>query len=84
MSLSRKDKQSINEWLEGQRGKPQYRPAPTAGIAVAKVVKPLSKNIRVAHLRLCSIRTGLRLSVRDGQKYPHLLSLQAAAMVEHW
>lgn len=46
MSLSRKDKQSINEWLEGQRGKPQYRPAPTAGIAVAKVVKPLSKKYK--------------------------------------
>ena len=46
MSLSRKDKQSINQWLEGQRGKPQYRPAPTAGIAVAKVVKPLSKKYK--------------------------------------
>ena len=43
MSLSRKDKQAINQWLEGQRAKPQYRPAPTAGIAVAKVVRPLSK-----------------------------------------
>ena len=46
MSLSRKDKQSINEWLEGQRGKPQYRPVPTAGMAVAKVVKPLSKKYK--------------------------------------
>jgi len=46
MSLSRKDKQSINQWLEGQRGKPQYRPAPTAGMAVAKVVKPLSKKYK--------------------------------------
>ena len=43
MSLSRKDKQAINQWLEGQRGKPQYRPAPTAGMAVAKIVRPLSK-----------------------------------------
>jgi len=46
VSLSRKDRQSINQWLEGQRGKPQYRPAPTAGMAVAKVVKPLSKKYK--------------------------------------
>ena len=43
MSISRGDKQTINKWLEGQRGRSQYRPAPTAGIAVAKVVRPLSK-----------------------------------------
>lgn len=46
MSLSRKDKQAINEWLESQRGKPQFRPAPTAGMAVAKIVRPLSKKYR--------------------------------------
>lgn len=46
MSLSRKDKQAINQWLEGQRGKPQFRPAPTAGMAVAKIVRPLSKKYR--------------------------------------
>ncbi len=43
MSLSRKDKQSIIHWLEGQRGKPQYRPTPIVGVAVNKVVRPLSK-----------------------------------------
>ncbi len=43
MRLSRSDKQTINKWLEGQRGRSQYRPAPTAGIAVAQVVRPLSK-----------------------------------------
>lgn len=43
MSLSRKNKQAINQWLEEQRGKPQYRPAPTAGMAVSKIVRPLSK-----------------------------------------
>jgi len=43
VSLSRKDKQAIQYWLEHQRGKPQYRPAPTAGMAVAKIVRPLSK-----------------------------------------
>lgn len=43
MTISRKDKQALSQWLEGQRGKPQYRPAPTAGMAVAKIVRPLSK-----------------------------------------
>jgi len=43
VSVTRKDKQVIQHWLENQRGKPQYRPAPTAGIAVAKIVRPLSK-----------------------------------------
>ncbi|WP_026941891.1 DUF721 domain-containing protein [Hellea balneolensis] len=43
VSLSRKDKQTLNHWLEQKRGKPQYRPAPKAGTAVNKVLKPLSK-----------------------------------------
>lgn len=46
MSLSRKDKQSITHWLESQRGKPQYRPTPMAGVAVNKVVRPLSKKYK--------------------------------------
>lgn len=43
MSLSRKDKQAINQWLESQRGRAQFKPAPRAGYAVSKIVRPLSK-----------------------------------------
>lgn len=43
MSLSRDDKQTITQWLENQRGRPQYRAAPSAGYAVSKVLRPLSK-----------------------------------------
>jgi len=43
MTISRKDKQTLNRWLEQKRGKPQYRPAPMAGVAVTKVLRPLSK-----------------------------------------
>ena len=43
MTISRKDKQTLSHWLEQKRGKPQYRPAPMAGVAVTKVLRPLSK-----------------------------------------
>ena len=43
VTISRQNKQTVNQWLEGQRGKPQFRPAPTAGQAVAKVLRPLNK-----------------------------------------
>lgn len=43
MTLSREDKQKITQWLERQRARPQYRSAPTAGMAVSKVMRPLSK-----------------------------------------
>lgn len=43
MALSREDKQKLNRWLESQRAKPQYRTAPTAGMAVSKVMRPFSK-----------------------------------------
>jgi len=43
VTISRKDKQTLNQWLEQKRGKPQYRPAPMAGVAVGKVLRPLSK-----------------------------------------
>lgn len=43
MTLSRDDKQKITHWLEHQRGRPQYRTAPSAGMAVSKVMRPLSK-----------------------------------------
>lgn len=39
----RRERMKIAAWLETRRGKPQYRPAPAAGRAVARVVKPLSK-----------------------------------------
>ena len=43
MALSREEKQKLNRWMETQRAKPQYRTAPTAGMAVSKVMRPLSK-----------------------------------------
>ena len=33
----------VSEWLETQRGRPQYRPAPSAGRAVNKILRPLAK-----------------------------------------
>lgn len=41
--MSRDDKQTLTRWLEQQRGKPQYRPPPTAGMAASRVLRPLSK-----------------------------------------
>ena len=43
MTISRKDTQTLSVWLEQKRGKAQYRPAPMAGVAVGKVLRPLSK-----------------------------------------
>ena len=43
MTISRNDKQVLTRWLEKQRGKPQFRPAPTAGMAASRVLRPLSK-----------------------------------------
>jgi hypothetical protein len=43
MTLSRDDKQKITHWLAHQRARPQYRTAPSAGFAVSKVLRPLSK-----------------------------------------
>lgn len=43
MALSREDKQKVNQWLSQQRGRPQYRTAPSAGMAVSKVMRPFSK-----------------------------------------
>ena len=43
MTISRKDKQTLSHWLEQKRGKPQYRPAPAASVAVGKILRPLSK-----------------------------------------
>ena len=36
------DATAIAKWLEQQRGRPQYRPAPHARSAVARIMRPLS------------------------------------------
>jgi len=41
-TLSRKDQAKLDAWLKTQRGRPQYRHAPPARLAVAKIMKPLS------------------------------------------
>lgn len=40
---ARHNRARISGWLETQRGRPQYRPAPHAGRAVNKILKPLAK-----------------------------------------
>lgn len=42
----RRNRAQIAAWLETQRGRPQYRPAPAAARSVAKVVKPLAKKFK--------------------------------------
>lgn len=39
----RRNRARISEWLETQRGRPQYRPAPHASRSVNKILKPLAK-----------------------------------------
>lgn len=39
----RHNRARISDWLETQRGRPQYRPAPHAGRAVNKIIGPLAK-----------------------------------------
>jgi len=39
----RHNRARISDWLETQRGRPQYRPAPHAGRAVNKILGPLAK-----------------------------------------
>lgn len=43
MSEDRHKKQLLSQWIERQRGRPQFRAAPSAGMAVTKVMRPLSK-----------------------------------------
>ena len=40
---ARHARSKVAGWLETQRGRPQYRPAPHAGRAVNKILKPLAK-----------------------------------------
>ena len=44
MAISQNDKQILGQWLEQQRAKPQFRPAPSAGMAVNRVMRPLAKH----------------------------------------
>ena len=39
----RHNKHVLDGWLAKQRGRPQFRPAPSAGMAVSRVLRPLSK-----------------------------------------
>jgi len=43
MTITREDRQKINIWLESQRARPQFRSTPSAGMAVSRVMRPLSK-----------------------------------------
>ena len=43
MSDDRKNNQILTKWVSEQRGRPQYRAAPSAGMAVSRVLRPLSK-----------------------------------------
>lgn len=54
MPNSRKDKVAISRWLENQRGRPQYRPAPHVSRAMARVMRPLSKTYGVGHTGLAA------------------------------
>lgn len=38
----RTDSLTVTRWLQNQRGSPQYRPAPHASKAIARVMRPLS------------------------------------------
>ncbi len=40
---ARRDKAKISKWLETQRGRPQYRAAPSVNRAVSRIMRPLSK-----------------------------------------
>ena len=35
--------QVLGRWVESQRGRPQYRAAPSAGLSVSKVMRPLAR-----------------------------------------
>ena len=35
--------QVLSQWIESQRGRPQFRAAPSAGLAVSKVMRPLAR-----------------------------------------
>jgi len=39
----RHKKHILNQWVESQQGRPQYRAAPNAGLAVSKIMRPLAR-----------------------------------------
>lgn len=39
----RHNRQVLGKWLEDQRARPQFRPPPSAGLAVSKIMRPLAK-----------------------------------------
>ncbi len=39
----RHERQLIGQWIETQRGRPQFRAAPNAGLAVSKIMRPLAR-----------------------------------------
>ncbi|MEP3654012.1 MAG: DciA family protein [Litorimonas sp.] len=39
----RHNDQILGQWVETQRGRPQYRAAPSAGLSVSKVMRPLAR-----------------------------------------
>ncbi len=39
----RHKRRQLNEWIERQRGRPQFRAAPNAGLAVSKIMRPLAR-----------------------------------------
>ena len=39
----RHNDQVLGRWVETQRGRPQYRAAPNAGLSISKVMRPLAK-----------------------------------------
>lgn len=39
----RHKRQKMGEWIETQRGRPQFRAAPSAGLAISKIMRPLAR-----------------------------------------
>lgn len=39
----RQKRQLVGKWIETQRGRPQFRAAPNAGLAVSKIMRPLAR-----------------------------------------
>lgn len=39
----RHKRQILDKWVETQRGRPQFRAAPNAGLAVSKIMRPLAR-----------------------------------------
>lgn len=53
---ARQNRVKLAAWLESQRGRPQYRHAPKAGVATGRILRPLSKNFKTSQ-SINSLRT---------------------------